>query len=51
MPVYLIDINGNEAIKIAQAGVGKPIKLSVCLSSILNLAKRMAEKTGIMKAK
>ena len=37
----------NEAF----AGVGKPINEEVCLVSILNLAKRMAENTGIVKAK
>ena len=39
-----------EPINIAFAGVGKPIKLVVCLSSILNFAKRNAENKGIKNA-
>lgn len=40
----------SEAMNIELAGVGNPIKEDVCLSSILNLAKRRAEKTEIKKA-
>ena len=43
-------IIGNEAIKIAAAGVGSPIKEVVCLLSILNLESRIDEKIGIKKA-
>ena len=43
-------ISGIAAITIANAGVGKPIKEVVCLVSILNFAKRIAEKIGIKKA-
>ena len=38
-------ITGMEAIKMAFAGVGKPIKLVVCRVSMLNFASRKAEKT------
>ena len=41
--------NGIDPINIALAGVGSPIKLSVCLWSILNFARRKAENTGIRK--
>src|ERR1035437_6895793 len=37
-------ISGSAAIKIVFAGVGNPIKESVCLVSILNFANRIAEK-------
>jgi len=37
---------GNEAIKMAVAGVGNPKKLSFCLLSVLNFANRIAENTG-----
>ena len=39
---------GKEAINIAAAGVGNPIKEDVCLVSILNLANRIAEKRVII---
>ena len=35
---------GKEAINIAAAGVGNPIKEEVCLVSRLNFANRIAEK-------
>ena len=34
----------------ALAGVGKPLKLSLCDSSTLKFARRMAEKTAIINA-
>jgi hypothetical protein len=37
--------NHSPVINRALAGVGNPIKVSLCLSSVLNLARRMAEKT------
>ena len=37
-------INGKDAITSVLAGVGSPIKESVCRSSKLNLANRIAEK-------
>lgn len=40
----------NEVRNIAFAGVGNPINESVCLVSTLNLAKRNADKTAIMRA-
>lgn len=40
-------IKGMEAISIALAGVGNPINDSVCRTSLLNFARRKAEKTGI----
>ena len=43
-----LKIKGIEQIKIALAGVGTPIKEVVCLVSLLNLARRIAEKTGMM---
>ena len=43
-------INGNDAMRIAFAGVGKPIKLSAWRVSVLNLASLSAEKTDIKKA-
>lgn len=48
--LYVCVINGKDAINMALAGVGTPIKDSDCRVSILNLANRMAEKTGINKA-
>ncbi len=45
-----IKIKGKEAINKAFAGVGNPINTSVCLSSLLNLARRNAENKGIKKA-
>ena len=47
---FCIKINGKEAISSAFAGVGNPINTSCCLSSLLNLARRKAEKMGIKKA-
>ena len=44
-------IKGMEHIKIAFAGVGKPIKDSDWRISLLNFANRIAEKTTIEKAK
>ena len=44
---YSSPIIGKDAMKIAAAGVGSPIKEALCLSLILNLAKRIAEKIGI----
>lgn len=41
---------GKEAMRIAFAGVGRPIKLSACRVSTLNFASRNAENTGIAKA-
>jgi hypothetical protein len=37
-------------MKTAAAGVGNPINAVVCLVSVLNFAKRIAEKMGIKKA-
>ena len=47
---YSFPIIGKDAIKIAATGVGNPIKEVVCLVSILNFARRIAEKRGIKKA-
>ena len=47
---YFASIIGKDAIKIAAAGVGNPIKEMVCLVSILNFANLIAEKMGIKKA-
>lgn len=44
-------IKGKEQIKIEFAGVFTPIKDSDCRVSLLNLAKRMPENTGIKNAK
>ncbi len=38
--------DGNPQMKSAWAGVGKPMNASLCRVSILNLASRMAAKTG-----
>ena len=38
-------------MKIAMPGAGRPRKVVVCVSSMLNLAKRMAAKIGSRKAK
>ena len=46
----LYNIRGIDPINMAFAGVGNPIKLSVCLVSILNFASRNAENTGIRNA-
>jgi hypothetical protein len=43
-------IIGKEAINKEFAGVGRPIKFSVCLVSILNFANLRAENTAIRKA-
>lgn len=43
-------MNGKDAINMAFAGVGKPIKFSDCRVSILNLASLNAEKTAIRNA-
>ena len=42
-------INGMEAIRIAFAGVGRPIKFSVWRVSTLNLASLSIENTGEQK--
>ena len=44
------DVDTNDDRNNALAGVGKPIKLLVCLSSILNFANRNAENAGTKKA-
>ena len=44
-------INGMDITQRAVAGVGTPLKLSVCLVSTLNLANRNAEKTGMASGK
>jgi hypothetical protein len=50
LSAWKVLISGND-IKIKQfAGVGNPIKLSVCLSSILNFANLYAEKEGMASA-
>ena len=43
-------ISGIAAIKIASAGVGKPINEVFCFVSILKFAKRTAENIGIRRA-
>lgn len=45
------EIKGSEQIIMALAGVGKPIKESNCRESLLNFAKRIAEKIVIINAK
>ncbi len=40
-------ISGMEQTSSAFAGVGKPRKRTFCLSSVLNLASRIAAQTGI----
>jgi len=47
----IVKINGIEQINMALAGVGKPMKESDWRVSLLNLAKRIAEKIGIINAK
>ena len=47
---WLASICGMAAIKTANTGVGNPIKEVVCLLSILNFAKRIAENIGINNA-
>jgi hypothetical protein len=44
------DINGKEQKKMAFAGVGKPIKESDCLGSLLNFANLIADKMVSIKA-
>src|SRR5690606_34064646 len=44
-------IKGSVEINSPLAGVGTPIKRSLCRVSILNLAKRMADWVAIKKAK
>ena len=46
-PMCKSSTKGNEHIKIQLAGVGTPIKESDCRVSILNLARRIAEKIVI----
>ena len=48
--LYLLITIGKDAMNIAEAGVGSPIKEDDCLVSILNFAKRIDEKMGIKKA-
>lgn len=43
-----VSIKGKEAISIPVIGVGSPMKLVFWFESILNLAKRYAERTGII---
>jgi hypothetical protein len=43
--------NGNEVMNNVFAGVFKPLKESVCVSSMLKIASRSAENTAIMKPK
>ena len=43
-------MKGKDATNIPIAGVGRPMKDVVCLSSILNLARRKAAKTARKKA-
>ena len=50
LPAWNSVIKGKERKNKVFAGVGKPIKLSVCLSSTLNFANRYAEKAGIISA-
>ena len=38
----LFKVKGNDATKSPMAGVGNPMKEVVCLSSMLNLARRKA---------
>lgn len=47
----ILKINGREHIIIAFAGVGRPMNDSDWRASLLNLAKRIAEKRGMMSAK
>jgi hypothetical protein len=50
LSAWKVLISGND-MKIKQfAGVGNPIKLSLCLSSILNFANLYADKEGIASA-
>jgi hypothetical protein len=46
----LNEMNANEQMKIALAGVGSPINESLCRVSILNFASRNAENTAMMYA-
>jgi hypothetical protein len=43
--------SGSEVMKSAFAGVGNPLKESLCVSSILKIARRKAEKIATEKAK
>ena len=47
----VVKTSGNETKTIAFAGVGRPIKESDCRVSILNFARRKAEKTVIIYPK
>ena len=44
------NVNGNEATKSPIAGVGSPMNEVVCLSSMLNLARRSSANTAKKKA-
>ena len=46
-----LNAKGREAIKMAIPGAGRPRNRVFCVSSTLNLAKRMAENTGSRNAK
>ena len=45
----ILQIVANDPQSMAQAGVARPIKFSLCLSSTLNLASLRAEKTTMSK--
>ncbi len=45
----ILQIVANEPHNMAQAGVAKPMKFSLCLSSTLNFASLRAEKTTMIK--
>ena len=47
---WYFSIKGRAAINIPTAVVGRPIKEVFCFESILNFAKRIAEKIGIKSA-
>lgn len=44
-------VSGKKHKKKALAGVGNPIKLELCLESLLNLARRKAELSGMANAR
>ena len=50
LSAWKVLISGNDIKNKQFAGVGNPIKLSLCLSSTLNFANLYAEKAGMVSA-
>ena len=47
--ISILQITANEPQSIAHAGVARPMKFSLCLSSTLNFASLSAENTTMIK--